>query len=265
MPPGSSTFTFAPAATSGSVTGAPQAAPSGRPSPAGTGVVTCPRSTNPFGLVSLTPCGPDETTAREGEHCGGGEERDGGGTAHIRDATPAGVRRAEGARRPGRQDAGAAQVTGRGTLGGCPRCAISSRSTPTSTPLDIEHLHRLAGDWQLLADLSFADLLLWVPERGGDQQYVCVAQVRPNTASTAYQDDQVGKVSHGPEVSHLHIARTQGRIWREGDPVWYGDTPARHEAIPVRRKDGDAGDRGGRAGTPTCPPPVPPASWSSTT
>ena len=25
--------------------------------------------------------------------------------------------------------------------------------------------------------------------------------------------------------------------WREGDPVWYGDTPARHEAIPVRRRD----------------------------
>jgi two-component sensor histidine kinase len=42
----------------------------------------------------------------------------------------------------------------------------------------------------------------------------------------------------GPEVAHLTIAATQGRIWREGDPVWYGDTPARHEAIPVRRRDG---------------------------
>jgi two-component sensor histidine kinase len=101
-------------------------------------------------------------------------------------------------------------------------------------PADVEHLHRLAGDWQLISDLSFADLLLWVPIRTGDG-YICVAQVRPTTAPTAYQDDQVGKVSSGAEVAHLDIARTQGRIWREGDPVWYGDTPARHEAIPVRR------------------------------
>jgi len=102
-------------------------------------------------------------------------------------------------------------------------------------PADIEHLHRLAGDWQLISDLSFADLLLWVPVGAGDE-YLCVAQVRPVTAPTAYQDDQVGKVSRGAEVAHLHVARTHGRIWREGDPVWYGDTPARHEAIPVRSR-----------------------------
>jgi two-component system, sensor histidine kinase PdtaS len=102
---------------------------------------------------------------------------------------------------------------------------------------DIDHLHRLAGDWQLLSDLSFADLLLWVPVKRGDGQpraFLCVAQVRPTTAPTAYQDDQVGKIVSGPEVAHLDIAYMQGRIWREGDPVWYGDTPARHEAIPVR-------------------------------
>lgn len=44
-------------------------------------------------------------------------------------------------------------------------------------------------------------------------------------------------------MAHLGVAREQGRIWREGDPVWYGDTPARHEAIPVRLRgeDGEAG------------------------
>jgi two-component sensor histidine kinase len=102
---------------------------------------------------------------------------------------------------------------------------------------DGDHLHRLAGDWQLVSDLSFADLLMWVPV--GDQgRFMCVAQVRPVTAPTAYQDDQVGRVAGGPEVAHLAVARLQGRIWREGDPVWYGDTPARHEAIPVRRTAG---------------------------
>jgi two-component sensor histidine kinase len=109
-------------------------------------------------------------------------------------------------------------------------------------PADIDHLHRVAGDWQLLSDLSFADLLLWVPV-DGDGSFLCVAQVRPTTAPTAYQDDQVGRIVGGPEVAHLTVAYRQGRIWREGDPVWYGDTPARHEAIPVRLRtaDGESG------------------------
>jgi two-component sensor histidine kinase len=112
-------------------------------------------------------------------------------------------------------------------------------------PAGIDHLHRLAGDWQLLSDLSFADLLLWVPVRlqpGLPRTFLCVAQVRPTTAPTAYQDDQVGKIVGGPEIAHLDIAYAQGRIWREGDPVWYGDTPARHEAIPVRMRGGVTGD-----------------------
>ncbi|MEW2381711.1 histidine kinase N-terminal domain-containing protein [Micromonospora sp. NPDC047707] len=110
-------------------------------------------------------------------------------------------------------------------------------------PADIDHLHRIAGDWQLLSDLSFADLLLWVPV-DGDGTFLCVAQVRPTTAPTAYQDDQVGRIIGGPEVAHLEVAYRQGRIWREGDPVWYGDVPARHEAIPVRLRttEGEHGE-----------------------
>ena len=115
----------------------------------------------------------------------------------------------------------------------------------TLGPIEVDHLYRLAGDWQLIADLSFADLLLWVavepPRRqpaDARPQFLCVAQVRPTTAPTAYQDDSVGRIVTGPEAAHLAIAHSQGRIWREGDPVWYGDTPARHEAIPVRRRDG---------------------------
>ncbi|CAN5352442.1 hypothetical protein BH09ACT5_BH09ACT5_18450 [soil metagenome] len=32
-----------------------------------------------------------------------------------------------------------------------------------SSEADIEWLHLLVGDWQLLADLAFADIVLWVP------------------------------------------------------------------------------------------------------
>ncbi|HEV2088618.1 MAG TPA: histidine kinase N-terminal domain-containing protein [Cryptosporangiaceae bacterium] len=98
---------------------------------------------------------------------------------------------------------------------------------------DLDHLHRLAGDWQLLSDLSFADLLLWVP--AVDEGFLCVAQVRPTTAPTAHLDDQVGRLVTGSKAAHLHTAVAERRIWREGDPVWHAGVPARHEAIPVRR------------------------------
>ena len=41
------------------------------------------------------------------------------------------------------------------------------RDTTDLEPAQSEWLHLLAGDWQLIADLSFADLVLWVRVRGG--------------------------------------------------------------------------------------------------
>src|SRR3981081_4170200 len=54
----------------------------------------------------------------------------------------------------------------------------------------VDHLHAVVGEWQLLADLSFADFLMWV--RRDDGVLVCVAQVRPNTAPTVLLADAVG-------------------------------------------------------------------------
>ena len=56
----------------------------------------------------------------------------------------------------------------------------------------VDHLHAVVGEWQLLADLSFADYLMWV--RRDDGELVCVAQCRPNTAPTVLQSDSVGSV-----------------------------------------------------------------------
>ena len=104
----------------------------------------------------------------------------------------------------------------------------------TLPPDDVEHLQRLVGEWQLLSDLSFADLLLWVPVGGGNE-FLCVAQVRPTTGSTAYQDDQVGNRTSGAAGYPLGVAVVEGRIFRESDPEWDGEVPIRREAIPVRR------------------------------
>jgi two-component sensor histidine kinase len=111
------------------------------------------------------------------------------------------------------------------------------------TDAQVNHIARLVGEWQLLSDLAFADLLLWVPvavpanEAGSEPAFLCVAQCRPTTGPTAYQYDQVGVLLRGQRVAPLRIAYSEGRIFREVDPDWEGDLPIRREAIPVRHGD----------------------------
>ena len=111
---------------------------------------------------------------------------------------------------------------------------------------DLDWLHLLIADWQLLADLSFADLVLWAPLRTeGEPEaaalsgpgYVAVAQMRPNTGPTCYTADLVGSTLRRGERPMLDLAIDSGRIRREGDPEWREDVPVRVEAIPVRRGD----------------------------
>jgi two-component sensor histidine kinase len=108
------------------------------------------------------------------------------------------------------------------------------------TDAQVDHIARLVGEWQLLSDLAFADLLLWVPvavpaaEAGSVPAFLCVAQCRPTTGPTAYQHDQVGVLLRGERVAALRTAFSEGRIFREVDPDWEGDLPIRREAIPVR-------------------------------
>src|SRR5438309_2256622 len=112
----------------------------------------------------------------------------------------------------------------------------------TLTDAQVRHLQRLVGEWQLLSDLAFADLLLWVPVTvasggegpGAQSSFHCVAQCRPTTGPTAYQTDQVGTTLQGARIAPLRTAFIEGRIFREVDPDWDGDLPIRREAIPVR-------------------------------
>ncbi len=99
---------------------------------------------------------------------------------------------------------------------------------------DVAWLHLLLADWQIIADLSFADLVLWLPDRGGSG-YWAVAQMRPTTGPTAYVDDLVGAFVPRGRRPLLDAAYEQQRVAREGDPEWRDEVPVRVEAIPVRR------------------------------
>ncbi|MDP3712046.1 MAG: histidine kinase N-terminal domain-containing protein [Mycobacteriales bacterium] len=100
-------------------------------------------------------------------------------------------------------------------------------------PADVDRLHRLVGEWQLVADLSFADLVLWCRTREGG--WLAVAHMRPTTGPTAYPDDVVGSELATPD--RVERAWRDGRIVREGEPEWRHKVPVRQEAVPVR--DGD--------------------------
>jgi two-component sensor histidine kinase len=104
------------------------------------------------------------------------------------------------------------------------------------TPADIDRLHSLVADWAMLADLSFADLLLCVhiARRAADQSaddFLVVAQVRPATGPTVYAEDMVAQSLRRWTLS---TALREGRIVREGDPEWERGVPVRVEAVPVR-------------------------------
>ena len=101
---------------------------------------------------------------------------------------------------------------------------------------DLAWLHLLVADWQIVADLSFADLVLWLPDREG-HGYWAAAQMRPTTGPTAYVDDLVGAFVPRGRRPLLDSAYERQRVAREGDPEWRDDIPVRVEAIPVRRGD----------------------------
>jgi two-component system, sensor histidine kinase PdtaS len=95
----------------------------------------------------------------------------------------------------------------------------------------VDHLHAVVGEWQLLADLSFADYLMWV--RRDDGVLVCVAQVRPNTAPTVLLADAVGTLAGADELPLVTAAFNSGRIGRV-DVAGQQDSP---EAVPVRYRN----------------------------
>jgi len=99
---------------------------------------------------------------------------------------------------------------------------------------DEEWLHLLVGDWQMLSDLSFADLLLWVPDAEGG--FVVVAHCRPSTGVTVHDEDIVGTRIAPGQREQVDRAYAEARICRDHDPEWLDGSPVREETVPVVRQ-----------------------------
>jgi two-component sensor histidine kinase len=106
-----------------------------------------------------------------------------------------------------------------------------------SDPADVEWLHRLAGDGQLLADLASADIVVWVPT--GDESFVAVAHARPSGAATLFYRDIVGDRVRPQWRAQVREAFTSARIVDSASPDWFEETPTRVRAVPIMRARSD--------------------------
>jgi two-component system, sensor histidine kinase PdtaS len=99
----------------------------------------------------------------------------------------------------------------------------------------VEHLHSLMAGWQLIADLAFADLLLFLPVEGAEN-FRIVGQLRPYTARTLHPADLVGEVVLPTWHPYVERAWREGRLVRSPEPILIDAEPVRVETVPVRHQ-----------------------------
>ncbi|CAB4732794.1 MAG: ATPase [Actinobacteria bacterium] len=111
-------------------------------------------------------------------------------------------------------------------------------------PVEIEasrHLRRLVAGWGMLSDLSFSDLLLYVPlpvqSESEEKRFLVVNQMRPNTGQTLFLDDVVGRTMSATQRPAVAEAASSAEIVDTViDSAWLGER-IRVTAIPVRFRD----------------------------
>jgi len=105
-----------------------------------------------------------------------------------------------------------------------------ARSQTALADADVAWLHALARDWQILADLSFSDLVLWVPDAEA-KGFWAAAQIRPTTGPTTLMEDIAGTFVPVGHAAQLTEALTSAAVVTATEP----ETRRRLEAIPVCR------------------------------
>ena len=100
----------------------------------------------------------------------------------------------------------------------------------------LDWLHALVSDWQIIADLSFSDVVLWVPDAEAKGTWAA-AQIRPTTGPTTLLEDVVGTfVPMGGEPVLERVLTTGSPVAATpGEPMRDGEVVVR--VAPVRQGD----------------------------
>lgn len=90
-----------------------------------------------------------------------------------------------------------------------------------------EWLHQLIGDWQAIADLAFADLILLIPD--GDD-FVVGAHTRPATAASLFERDMIGEYA---SVAEPDVFRGIQAAYLTGEIAQFTRDLVNHKFVPV--------------------------------
>ncbi len=118
---------------------------------------------------------------------------------------------------------------------------ISDYGVPNKA--NIEWLTRLQSEWQLVADLLFADLVLWVPTKDGS--FVAAGHARPSSAATVFYRDISGEAIRKEWLATVKQAFETAQIVEQKSSDTVAGLPTRFSAIPVQKESADQADTSG--------------------
>jgi len=109
-----------------------------------------------------------------------------------------------------------------------------ARHQTSLSNVDVQWLHALVADWQILADLSFSDLVLWVPDVTAKGMWAG-AQIRPTTGPTSLLEDVVGTFVPSGRTEVFERSLSTGSVVSDQPDTLPDGSAVRVEVIPVVR------------------------------
>jgi two-component sensor histidine kinase len=106
------------------------------------------------------------------------------------------------------------------------------QQTSVSQP-DLEWLTLLMADWQMLADLVFADLVLWLPTNDGE--FIAAGHARPSSSATIFYRDIDGELVRKEWVRQIKQAFTSGKTVNSAEVKDRDGIAIELSIFPVRR------------------------------
>ena len=113
----------------------------------------------------------------------------------------------------------------------------SQPSVYTRTTLfdrQVAWLYKVVSEGQLLADLAFADILVWAPTQSGS--FVAVSHLRPSSAATLFYRDVVETDIRPEWLPLVTEAFSAGQIVDSAGSAAMGEARTRVRAVPIRSR-----------------------------
>ena len=98
--------------------------------------------------------------------------------------------------------------------------------------LQVAWLYKVVSEGQLLADLAFADIVIWAPTESGS--FVAVSHLRPSSAATLFYRDVVESDIRPEWLPLVSTAFSEGIIVDSPGSEHRGDARTRVRAVPIR-------------------------------